>query len=274
MNRLSAVLLFLVSSGAAAYCSSSLPLSGTLFIESCNARDSDCKPAARVLYEYMQAEDDNPSLLTIGVQTSPWHFYDPDMRIVGVDEFAAKIRPSLKGPVKRVELQGSWTGVAPDKDHKSLADQLSTALNRFPVSGMAGFMWVAKGGKLRTTRQAFSIRKGNGPYGVHSGDEVMAALTAGWPAEMEDYFVKQHDADGVMRAAAGWDIFFLCPDRALVSFERAAKMGNPVAAYDAAMMRIERGDKADRQAAVVLLSRAVELGDKKAQSVLQKLKRP
>jgi len=37
------------------------------------------------------------------------------------------------------------------------------------------------------------------------------------------------------------------------------------------MMRIERGDPADRQTAIVLLSKAVKLGDKEAQDLLQRL---
>jgi hypothetical protein len=270
MKLAAAVALLLACSNTLA-CPSSLPLKGTQFVASCDTRQSDCIDAAKVLHDNMEAEPDIPSVVTVGVQTSPWHIYGPDMRIITIDEFAATIRPTLKDPVKSVALQGSWTGVAPDKDHKSLADQLSKALGGYPVSGMDGFMWVAKGGKLRTTHEAFTLRKGTGPYGVHSGDEVMAALTAGWPASMEDAIVKQGDADGAMRAAAGWDIFFLCPDHALASFERAAGMGSGIAAYDAAMMRIERGDEADRRAAVVLLTRAVKLGDKKAPELLKKL---
>jgi hypothetical protein len=69
----------------------------------------------------------------------------------------------------------------------------------------------------------------------------------------------------------GGTSFFLCPDHALASFEKAAEMGYGIVAYDAAMMRIERGDEADRRAAVVLRSQAVKLGDRKAQDVLQKL---
>ena len=197
--------------------------------------------------------------------------YDGEMRILTVQDVVTMVRPMLKGEVKRIELQGSWTGMAPDKSGKSLARKLSDALGGFPVSGTDGFMWVAKNGTLRTTHQAFSVRKGSGPYGVRPGGEVMASLVAGWPSDLEDFFVKQGDADGVMRAAAGWDIFYLCPDHALASFERAAKMGNPIAAYNAAVMHLERSGEKDKQAAIVLLSQASKLGDKKSGELLQKL---
>ncbi|HTD29580.1 MAG TPA: hypothetical protein VK660_09350 [Xanthomonadaceae bacterium] len=210
MKLPAAVALLLVSSNVPA-CPSSLPLKGSVFVESCDSRQSDCLDPAKVLYDYLQSEVDRPAVLTISVQTSPWRIYDADMRIVSIDDFATLARSHLKDPVKRVELRGSWTGVAPDKEHKSLADQLSIALDHYPVSGIDGFLWIAKGGKTYTTHQAFTIRKGSGAYGVHSGEDVMSALASGWPAYLEDTFVREGNADGVMRAAAGWDIILSVP---------------------------------------------------------------
>ena len=270
-RKLAAALALLVVGSSAIACPSSLPLKGTVFVETCDPHASGCKNASRVLYEYAEAAVDRPAVLTVQVQTSPWHIYDEHMRIVSIEDFAAQMRPNLKAPVKSIDLQGSWTSVAPDKDHKSLVDQLSTALNHYPVTGEDGFAWFSKDGKVRTTHEAFTMRKGGGAYGVHSGDDVMSSLASGWPAFVEDEFVKQGNAEGELHAAAGWDIFFLCPDHALASFERAAEMGNAIAAYDAAMMRLERGDEADRKAAIVLLGRAVKLGDGKAKEVLEKL---
>lgn len=72
-----------------------------------------------------------------------------------------------------------------------------------------------------------------------------------------------------MRAAAGWDVFFLCPDKALAGFERAAAKGSAIAAYNAALMRLERGREGDRTAALALLERGVALGDAKSKARLE-----
>lgn len=273
MKRLATAALFFVSLGALADCESSLALDGMVFIEPCDPKTATCKSAAESLHDYMELSEDSPAVLTIGLHTSPWRMYDADMRILTVEEMAAKIRPSLKGGViKRVELQGSWTAVAPDKHHKSLAERLSKALNGFPVGGTDGFLWISKDGSLRTTHQAFTVRKGAGPYRVRIGGEVMASLVAGWSSDWEEAFVKDGNSLGVMHAGAGWDIHYLCPERALAAFELAANMSNPIAAYNAALIRLDRGGKTDRKAAIALLSRASELGDQPAQAMLRALK--
>jgi hypothetical protein len=46
-------------------------------------------------------------------------------------------------------------------------------------------------------------------------------------------------------------------------------MGNAIAAYNAALVRLERDYAGDREAAQRLLQRAVELGDAKAAERLQ-----
>ncbi|MGD1075224.1 MAG: hypothetical protein ABR903_03980, partial [Thermodesulfovibrionales bacterium] len=61
--------------------------------------------------------------------------------------------------MKRIDLIASWTGVAPDRDGKSLAQKLSDVLNGLPVSGKDGFVWIAKNGAVRTTHQAFTVQK-------------------------------------------------------------------------------------------------------------------
>lgn len=104
------------------------------------------------------------------------------------------------------------------------------------------------------------------------GDEVMVSLAAGWYTEVEDAIVKRKDADALMHAGAGWDIYGLCPDRALKTFEAAAKMSNSIAAYDAAVMRLERNGKGDMEAARALLSQAAEAGDGKAKEKLRTLR--
>ncbi len=130
-------------------------------------------------------------------------------------------------------------------------------------------MWVSRNGTLRTTHEAFTVRKGTGPYGVLKGADIMAALTIGWFAGHKDYFVQRRNADGVLRAGVGKDVFMLCPDGALDAFEQAAKLGSAVGAYNAAIMHLERGTPADSHEAMALLERAVELGDAKAKERLR-----
>lgn len=274
MKRLAALGFIFASQWAQADCTTSLPLEGVVTVETCAAESPDCKSAAEVLHEYSSIPDNDPAMLTIAIQTSPWRMYGPDSRILRVPEFAVMIRPHIKEGVKSVRLDGSWTAVAPGKGAKSLATQLSDAMAGFPVAGLDGFMWVARDGRIKTTHQAFTVRKGSGQYRVRTGADVMAALVAGWPAEVQDYFVQAGDAEGVMRAGVGWDVYFLCPERALSTFELAAKMGSAIAAYNAAVMRLERGGDGDRQAAIALLVRAAELKDEKAAALLEQVKQP
>jgi TPR repeat protein len=101
----------------------------------------------------------------------------------------------------------------------------------------------------------------------------MVSLVAGWPVGFEEDYVKERNSEGIMSAGAGWDIFMLCPERALQSFEAAAKLSNPIAAYNAALMRLERGKGDDVKVATNLLMQADKLGDKKARTMLRKINR-
>ena len=47
------------------------------------------------------------------------------------------------------------------------------------------------------------------------------AVAAGWPACEEGRLADKSPALQ-LHAAAGWDLFFLCPEKALAGFERAA----------------------------------------------------
>lgn len=260
--------LFLLSPAAVACDASHLPLSGSVAVETCSAQDSaDCVYAGKALYEYMEAAPDSDSLFTIGLQSSPWRMYDGQMRILTVDDVADIVRPELGGKLERVELIASWTGVSPEPGMPSLADRVSKALGGFPVRGEDGFLWLAQDGTRRTTRQAFTAREGAGSYSLPKGSEVFVPLVAGWPAYVQDQ-IPENDADLLMRAAAGWDVFFLCPDKALAGFERAAAQGSAIAAYNAAIMHLERGVDGDRAVAFALLERGVALGDAKSRARL------
>ena len=242
-------------------------------IKDCDPKAVTCISATKALYEYMAKSKDGPEVLNIALHGNPWRFYDQDMRILEVEEAAELIRPMLGKRVRRVDLVASWSGVAPDTQSQSLAWKLSEALRGFPVEGKEGFLWINSKGQLRTTRQAFTLMKGGKPYSVAQGDEVMISLAGGWPATMEDFFVRERDAKGILRAGSGWDIFPLCPERALQAYEAAAKLSHPVAAYNAALLRLERGETGDREAAVILLKQAADAGDKKARTRLGKLGR-
>lgn len=261
--------LCLLSPAALACDTSHLSLSGAVSVTTCSPKQdsTDCVYAGQALFEYLEAVPDSDALFTIGLQASPWRMYDGEMRILTADDIADAVRPQLNGKLERVELIGSWTGVSPEPGVPSLADRVSKALGGFPVKGEDGFLWLAKDGTRRTTRQAFTAREGAGSYFLPSGSEVFASLVAGWPAYVQDQ-IPEDDADMLMRAAAGWDVFFLCPDKALEGFEKAASNGSAIAAYNAALMRLERGADGDRASALALLERGAALGDAKSRERL------
>lgn len=260
--------LFLFSPVALACDPSHLSLSGTASVQTCSAKESsNCVYSGKAVHEYMEAVPDPDTVFTIGLQSSPWRMYDGEMRILTVEDVANVIRPDL-AKLERVELIASWTGVSPAPGMPSLADRVSKALGGFPVKGEDGFLWLAQDGTRRTTRQAFTMRDGAGSYFLPKGGEVFVPLAAGWPAYVEDQ-IPEDDANLLMRAAAGWDVFFLCPDKALAGFERAAEKGSAIGAYNAALMRLERGADGDRAAALALLERGVSLGDAKSRVRLE-----
>lgn len=264
------VLLSLITQVAIA-CDSLLPLYGTVSVPACLTGDQNCIPASRALYEYIQAQPDDSTSFSIALHTSPWRFYDPKMRIITVEEMAERVRAKLEPKNNRVELLGSWTSVAPSQKTPSLATRLSKALDGFPVTGMDGFLWMDHHGTMRTTRQAFTVRHGGGQYSVKSGEEVLVPLTIGWAAGLEDKFGPK-DGEMMLQAGVGNDVFLLCPDGALADFEAAAKMGSAIAAYNAALMRLERSRKGDLGVALKLLEQAVSLGDGPATAKLKSLR--
>ena len=261
--------LCLLSPASLACDTSHLALSGTAHVDTCSSQSGhDCIYSGQALRQYMDAVPDSDALYTIGLQSSPWRMYDGEMRILTVADVATAVRPALDGKVERVELIGSWTGVSPEPGIPSLADRVSRALGGFPVRGEDGFLWLAQDGKRRTTRQAFTTREGAGSYFLPKGSEVFVPLVHGWPAFVHDE-IPDDNPDLLMHAAVGWDIFFLCPDKALAGFERAATQGSAIAAYNAALIRLERGADGDHAAALALLERGVALGDGKSRTRLE-----
>lgn len=249
-------------------CVESHSLEGTLTIPFCDPKaDADCVPAGKAVYHYTEILD-IPGVYTIGLQTSPWRMYDGNDRILTIEELAALVR-SDRTTHTRVHLVGSWTAKLPEGNGETLAQKLSAALDGFPVDGSDGFLWLTAKGGMRTTRQAFSMWK-TGGYSVRKGDDVMLAMVPGAMAQFEDRFAADGDARGVVRAGVGHDAFMLCPDRALAAFERAAKMGSPIGAYNAALMHEQNGDYAK---AIAGLERAVTLGDEKAKTRLAVLRK-
>jgi len=265
------ILLLILACNAVADCAISLPLQGAVSIKACDSRKTACVPASEALHKYFSDAPDSPDVLTIALQGSPWRLYDGELRIIGVDELASMIGNSRSKAIKRVELLASWSAVAPEPGQKSLVQKLSRRLDGFPVQGVDGFLWMDKKGGRRTTRQAVTIATGAVPYTVAPGDEVMASFAVGWPATLEKEFLNDRNAEGVFRAGVGWDVFSLCPERSLSAFEAAAKLSHPIAAYNAAIIRLERGAKGDLEAVKVLLLQAANAGDKKSADRLRKI---
>lgn len=271
IKLISICLLLLTSKLVIAECKSELPISGAISIKNCDAKSELCTPANEAIYSYIEAIKDQPTELIISLQSSPWHLYGPDMRIITIDEIAEMAKPSIKKGVKKIVLNASWSGVAPSRDEKSIAKKLSERLDNFPVAGSDGFLWLSKDGTTYTTKQALTMRQGRKPYTVVKDGDVMVALAAGWIINLERAFMKDKDAEGLLNVAAGLDIFGLCPDRALSVFEESAKLSNPIAGYNAAIIHLERNTKVDTVAAIRLLSEAGKLGDKKSQAKLNDL---
>jgi len=242
-------------------CVPSTKLEGSLPIPLCDpeANADKCIPGHQAVYEAMQALD-IAGVFTIGAQTSPWRMYDGEDRIITVEETAAMIRKQRPDTDLRVLLAGSWTAALPEGEGATLAQRLSTLLDGFPVDGSDGFLWMSPKGAMRTTHQAFSVWK-TGWYHVARGEDVMVALVPGAVAQFEDRFAEEGRAERVVRAGVGKDVFMLCPDGALASFERAAGMGSAIGAYNAGVMHAEAGDRA---AAITWLEKAAALGDAKA----------
>jgi hypothetical protein len=264
-----AIIAFALQADALADCPTGLPVTGVLTVDNCTGASPVCRPAEQAVWEYSQAmKDDGPAVLSIALHGSPWHVYDREFHIIDIDELAAMVRKQ-GNKIKRVTLHASWSGTAPPMG-KSIAQRLSTALNGMPVSGQEGFVWYAKNGAVSTTRQAFTAMNGVA-YQVAKDQKVMASLAAGWFVFAESHFVQQKDGQGMLRVGAGADIFLLCPERALKAFEDGAALSNPVAAYNAALMRLERNGQGDQDAALSLLNKAAVLGDKKAIDKLRKL---
>lgn len=271
MTKLFAFLFVLASCcDAQAYCSTTIPLQGFVNIPQCDPARTQCVRADEALYEYMDAmPDDGAAVLSIATHGSPWHLYDQDYRILEIEELAATVRRQGSN-IKRVDLIASWSGAPPDSHTMSVARKLSRALGGMPVRGKDGFVWVSPKGAVRTTRQAFTGRL-RGPYWIGKGEEVMASLVSGWAIDLEPGYVKARDGAGLLQVAAAKEIFMLCPDGALESYDQAAALNNPIAAFNAAVIRLERGKPGDAAAAMVLLKQAAAQGDKKAEEKLKSL---
>jgi hypothetical protein len=258
----------LVAGRAAAACAPEVPLEHqAVMLEVCDSNAPGCTLAATLLARYVSEEDNRPDgdeVFSVAMHGSPWRLYDPDYRILMVEELALLIKnsPKFTPKVKKVELRGSWSGVRPTSADHSLAERLSIAMGGFPVEGADGFMWAGPKDSRRTTRQSYT---GVGiPYFVQDGKEVMVSAVAALSGPPGEAFVKRDPAYGYRRLGASADIFEMCPDRALEEFEKAAKHGDVIGAYNAALMRLQRNEKGDRRAAIALLEKGARAGDTKS----------
>ncbi|MFZ6748852.1 hypothetical protein [Undibacterium sp. Ren11W] len=272
MKTLLSALLLTASCHVLAECKPFRGLKGVVSLEQCAAGDN-CVRAAEALFKYagMKTEENqDPTTLVVFMHASPWRFYDKENRIVSIEDIAKMVRPDIKGKVNRIILKASWSGVPPAHGEKSLASKLSEALGGFPVEGADGFLWIAEDGSTRTSHQAFTVFIGE-LYKIPAGRELFISMVVGWPASYEEAFLRDKNSEGINAAGEAWDTFYLCPERALRAFETAARYDNPIAAYNAALIRLERKSKGDLKAATALLSQAAKAGDQKAQTRLAML---
>ncbi|HEX8606902.1 MAG TPA: hypothetical protein VF774_29950 [Pseudoduganella sp.] len=266
--------LTVLASCCSAYAACPVPpqLKGLVTIAQCAPDTAGCVRADKALHEYMVAmPDDGPTTLSIATHSSPWHLYDADYHILEIEEVAELVRQQ-GSKIKRVVLVASWSGKSPDPRSRSLAQKLSAALGGMPVTGQDGFVWVSPNGALNTTQQAFTGRL-SGAYWVRKNDQVMASLVPGWAIDLEAEFVKARDAAGLLQVGAAKDIFMLCPEGALNSYGESAALNDPIAAFNAAVMRLERGNPGDVAAAMVLLRQSAAQGNKRAEKKLKSLSR-
>jgi len=262
-----------LSLAAGAQCKPTLPVSGVETVRACDRKTTVCVDPEKALASYAERIEgfDAPADPMVLIHASPWRFYDADSRIVSVAALADNMRPWIHPGVKRINLVASWSGVRPEPGTPSLAEQLSVALGGTPVTGADGFLWINRYGRMRTTRQMATTVQGTG-YTVPEGGEVFVSLAVGWRAHQTTYYANQRDAESLLKAGVGWDLYMLCPDQALEAFEYAAQLGQPIAAFNAAMMRLDRSQPGDIEAARALLSKAADAGDEKARKRLEALR--
>lgn len=262
--------LFLLALGKVfGSCPSTLPVSGSISVTACDSKKETCVSSVRAVFEYAQRENDS-STYSVAVHSSPWRLYDPNGRILRLEDLAAMIKPGLKPYHKHVLLLASWSGVAPGVRDSSIAARLSARLGGFAVVGQDGFLWFTKDGKTRTTRQAFTAYTGNYAT-IRKGDDVFVSMTTSWAAKKEDEFIKDGNHEGIQKAGLAWDVFGLCPEYALDRFEAAST--NSVALWNAAAMRLEMKTASDSAKAIEHLRKASQMGDAKSKDWLSQLSR-
>jgi hypothetical protein len=266
LRRLAACLAIALLPALGHACEQAPVLEGVLSIPQCDPASEECVPGTRAAHAALEAVE-IPDVFTIGVQTSPWRMYDAEGRILTIAEVAAAVRAGMPASDRRVHLAGSWTAARPDGGGDTLAHRLSVALDGVQVDGSDGFLWLSPSGAMRTTRQALSVWKA-GPYSVVRGEDVLMALIPGAMAQFEDQFAGDNNAAGVVQAGIGFDVFMLCQERALAAFERAARMGSAIGAYNAGLMHAEKGDS---DAAKPWLQPALRLGEVRAAEALDGL---
>lgn len=268
VGRIFFLTFLIIPNLAFAECDHGFHLEGVISVKDCDPAVDECINGIQAIYEYGKKLDDGgDKILTVSIMSSPWRFYGPDMRIIRPKELAENLKPALDDKVKSILVYASWTENIPHGRTTTLARELSESLDGFPVKGIDGFLWAKDNGDYYSTKQAFTVG-GGFPYRHRSGDDLMIAIPYGSYIHAQDFFVKERDAKALRYAAVGWDVFILCPDIALQTFEAAAALSDSISAYNAAVIRLERGQKGDFDAASKLLNQASDLGDDKAKALL------
>lgn len=254
-------------------CDSTIPLNGVFDLQTCDRKIEQCVPANEALNNYLD-KIEYDDIFTVALKSSPWRLYANDGHILSVQELANMIRPKLKTMHKKhsVKLIASWSDTnSSNKNFISLSKRLSKALDNFPVSGVDGFLWVDYKGKIHSTKQAITTWKNFIVYEVKKKGDILVPMIDGQFISKEKYFIDHKSGIGMLHVGIGYDTFLLCSKKALKAFELSAKFNNPIGAYNAAIMHIEKGKYSDIEIAKELLTKAYNLGYTKAKHKLESL---
>ena len=174
---------------------------------------------------------DDPTVLGHIFPPSPWRFYDQEMRIIPVEELGGfGTPPSQKGC--STLSQGLLERCGARAERKSPAARIFQCFGRKSRSKarMVSSGW--RGTVPANDKTGASVMSGSALSG-QKGGEVLAALVASWLTFPEDPASGRRDAEGLLHAGAGADIFLLCPTRPCVSsLTRRQVWGSPIAAYN------------------------------------------
>jgi TPR repeat protein len=95
----------------------------------------------------------------------------------------------------------------------------------------------------------------------------MVSLASARAIFSQDQIIAAKDGLGVLQIAIGMEAYLLCPESAVEYYVMAAQLGNQIAMYNLAMIKLEANTKEGKEQAIEWLQKAANLGDSKAKQV-------